>query len=84
MVTIADEEKGAYAWMAVNYALGTLGGDPHETTGVVELGGTSLKVLFHHKLLNLMNVVLHSFHAIIKHCFSYPYFYSSICIVKCT
>ncbi|XP_065867304.1 probable apyrase 6 [Euphorbia lathyris] len=41
---IQDEEKGVYAWMAVNYAFGTLEGDPLETTGVVELGGTSLQV----------------------------------------
>ncbi|WCJ41556.1 GDA1/CD39 nucleoside phosphatase family protein [Euphorbia peplus] len=41
---IQDEEKGVYAWMAVNYAFGTLGGDPADTTGVVELGGSSLQV----------------------------------------
>lgn len=27
-----------------NYALGTLGGDPHETTGIIELGGASAQV----------------------------------------
>ncbi|KDP42912.1 hypothetical protein JCGZ_23854 [Jatropha curcas] len=43
---IEDGEKGVYTWVAVNYALGTLGGDPRETTGIVELGGTSLQATF--------------------------------------
>ncbi|XP_057953728.1 probable apyrase 6 isoform X2 [Malania oleifera] len=34
-------EEGVYAWVAVNYALGNLGREPHETIGVVELGGAS-------------------------------------------
>ncbi|KAJ0021122.1 hypothetical protein Pint_31552 [Pistacia integerrima] len=38
------QEKGMYAWIATNYALGTLGGEPQETIGIVELGGTSLQV----------------------------------------
>ncbi|KAG8644138.1 probable apyrase 6 isoform X1 [Manihot esculenta] len=43
---IADRERGVFAWVAVNYALGTLVGDPQRTTGVVELGGTSLQATF--------------------------------------
>ncbi|KAF2322310.1 hypothetical protein GH714_010918 [Hevea brasiliensis] len=43
---IEDGEKGVFAWVAVNYALGTLGSDPQKTTGVVELGGTSLQAAF--------------------------------------
>ncbi|KAF3789353.1 putative apyrase 6 [Nymphaea thermarum] len=44
VITGADE--GIYAWVAANYALGTLGGDPHETTGIIELGGASAQVTF--------------------------------------
>lgn len=40
------EEQGLYTWVAVNYALGTLGADPQETTGIIELGGASAQVLF--------------------------------------
>ncbi|KAF3783093.1 putative apyrase 6 [Nymphaea thermarum] len=43
---ITGRDEGIYAWVAANYALGTLGGDPWKTTGVVELGGTSLQVTF--------------------------------------
>ncbi|XP_050222738.1 probable apyrase 6 [Mercurialis annua] len=43
---IQDKEKGVYAWVAVNYALGTLGDDPQKTTGIVELGATSLQATF--------------------------------------
>nr|CAB3483057.1 unnamed protein product [Digitaria exilis] len=39
-------EEGIYAWVAANYALGTLGGDPHGTTGIIELGGASVQVTF--------------------------------------
>ncbi|KAM7497029.1 hypothetical protein LguiA_021443 [Lonicera macranthoides] len=41
-----DQEEGVYAWVAANYALGTLGKEPQETTGIVELGGASLQVAF--------------------------------------
>ncbi|XP_058107595.1 probable apyrase 6 isoform X2 [Magnolia sinica] len=34
---VTGEEEGIYAWVAANYALGTLGGDPQETTGLIEL-----------------------------------------------
>ncbi|KAJ4724593.1 Nucleoside phosphatase GDA1/CD39 [Melia azedarach] len=43
---IEGEDKGMYAWIATNYALGTLGGEPDATVGIVELGGASLKVTF--------------------------------------
>ncbi|KAJ8750033.1 hypothetical protein K2173_013948 [Erythroxylum novogranatense] len=43
---IEDEEKGGYVWIAVNYALGNLGGDPQKTVGIVEFGGTSLQYTF--------------------------------------
>lgn len=41
---VAGQEKGMYAWIATNYVLGTLGGEPQKTIGIVELGGTSLQV----------------------------------------
>jgi apyrase len=37
-------DEGVYAWVVANYALGTLGGDPLETTGIIELGGASAQV----------------------------------------
>ncbi|KAF8779060.1 hypothetical protein HU200_003025 [Digitaria exilis] len=43
---ISGAEEGIYAWVAANYALGTLGGDPHGTTGIIELGGASVQVTF--------------------------------------
>ena len=42
----AGADEGIYAWIAANYALGTLGGDPQKTTGIFELGGASAQVLF--------------------------------------
>ncbi|KAL7202914.1 hypothetical protein ACSBR1_034383 [Camellia fascicularis] len=39
-------EEALYAWVAANYALGSLGGEPQDTTGIVELGGASLQVAF--------------------------------------
>ncbi|KAH9295834.1 hypothetical protein KI387_039422, partial [Taxus chinensis] len=44
VVTGADE--GIFAWVAANYALGTLGGNPQKTTGIIELGGASFQVTF--------------------------------------
>jgi Golgi nucleoside diphosphatase len=41
-----EEERGVYSWVAVNYVHGTMGSEPHKTTGMVELGGNSLQVLF--------------------------------------
>lgn len=39
-------DEGVYAWVVANYALGTLGGDPLQTTGIIELGGASAQVCF--------------------------------------
>ncbi|KAH1215162.1 putative apyrase 6 [Glycine max] len=41
---ISGEEQGISSWVAVNYALGNLGREAQETTGIVELGGASLQV----------------------------------------
>ncbi|KAI3944290.1 hypothetical protein MKW92_015977 [Papaver armeniacum] len=43
---ITGSDEGMYAWVAANYALGTLGGDPQHTTGIIELGGASAQVTF--------------------------------------
>ncbi|KAK1319544.1 putative apyrase 6 [Acorus calamus] len=43
---ITGQEKGLYAWVATNYALGTLGSEPEETMGIFELGGASSQVTF--------------------------------------
>ncbi|KAL9421236.1 hypothetical protein AB3S75_038741 [Citrus x aurantiifolia] len=43
---ITGSDEGVYAWIVANYALGTLGGDPSETTGIIELGGASVQVTF--------------------------------------
>ena len=40
----AGTDEGVYAWVSANYALGTLHGDPTQTTGIVELGGASAQV----------------------------------------
>lgn len=41
---ILGSDEGLYAWVVANYALGTLGGDPQQTTGIIELGGASAQV----------------------------------------
>ncbi|KAG2265998.1 hypothetical protein Bca52824_073077 [Brassica carinata] len=38
---ISGSDEGIYAWVIANYAFGSLGGDPLQTTGIVELGGAS-------------------------------------------
>ncbi|XP_059648839.1 probable apyrase 6 [Cornus florida] len=43
---ITGSDEGIYAWVVANYALGTLGQDPHQTTGIIELGGASAQVTF--------------------------------------
>jgi hypothetical protein len=44
MSVIAGREKGIYAWVSANYALGTLHSDPLQTTGIIELGRASTQV----------------------------------------
>jgi apyrase len=41
---LTGSDEGIYAWIAANYAIGTLGGDPHSTVGIIELGGASAQV----------------------------------------
>ncbi|KAJ0095462.1 hypothetical protein Patl1_15939 [Pistacia atlantica] len=43
---ITGSDEGVYAWVVANYALGSLGGDPLKTTGIIELGGASAQVTF--------------------------------------
>ncbi|CAH2037774.1 unnamed protein product [Thlaspi arvense] len=43
---ISGSDEGVYAWVVANYARGSLGGDPLQTTGTVELGGASAQVTF--------------------------------------
>ncbi|KAF7088553.1 hypothetical protein CFC21_091650 [Triticum aestivum] len=43
---IPGSDEGVYAWVAANYAMGTLGGDPHKTIGIIELGGASAQLTF--------------------------------------
>nr|CAD1825181.1 unnamed protein product [Ananas comosus var. bracteatus] len=43
---ISGTDEGIYGWVAANYALGALGGDPQKTTGILELGGASAQVTF--------------------------------------
>ncbi|KAK6931241.1 Nucleoside phosphatase GDA1/CD39 [Dillenia turbinata] len=43
---ITGSDEGVYAWVVANYALGALGKDPQETTGIIELGGASAQVTF--------------------------------------
>ncbi|KAM0991988.1 hypothetical protein ACFX13_010472 [Malus domestica] len=44
--TRSGSDEGLYAWVVANHALGTLGGDPMQTTGIIELGGASAQVTF--------------------------------------
>ncbi|KAK2969008.1 hypothetical protein RJ640_007873 [Escallonia rubra] len=43
---ISGSDEGLYAWVVANYALGTLGAHPQQTTGIIELGGASAQVTF--------------------------------------
>ncbi|XP_023646037.1 probable apyrase 3 isoform X2 [Capsella rubella] len=43
---ISGSDEGIYAWVIANHALGSLGSDPLETTGIVELGGASAQATF--------------------------------------
>lgn len=49
---LIGSDEGLYAWIVANYALGTLGGDPSLTTGIIELGGASAQVFFFFCFLN--------------------------------
>ncbi|XP_010922903.1 probable apyrase 6 isoform X2 [Elaeis guineensis] len=44
--SITGQDKGIYAWVAANYVLGTLGANPQETMGIIQLGGGSAQVAF--------------------------------------
>ncbi|KAL4203135.1 hypothetical protein AMTRI_Chr01g126390 [Amborella trichopoda] len=43
---LTGPDEGLYTWVAANYALGTLGGDPQRTTGIIKLGEDSTEVTF--------------------------------------
>ena len=43
---LPGEREGLYAWVAANYAAGTLGAAPANTVGVLELGGASMQITF--------------------------------------
>lgn len=43
---ISGSDEGLFAWVVANYALGTLGAEPAQTTGIIELGGASAQVTF--------------------------------------
>ncbi|KAL1828813.1 hypothetical protein ACET3Z_007225 [Daucus carota] len=43
---ISGSDEGLYAWVVANYARGSLGGHPEQTTGIIELGGASAQVTF--------------------------------------
>lgn len=43
---ITGTDEGVFAWVAANYALGSLGRSPEDTTGIIELGGASAQVTF--------------------------------------
>ncbi|EPS67236.1 hypothetical protein M569_07539, partial [Genlisea aurea] len=43
---ISGSDEGVYGWVVANYALGTLGAEPSQTSGIIELGGASAQVTF--------------------------------------
>jgi len=45
---MSGEEEGAYAWMTINFALGTLGKPAEDTVGILDLGGASTQIVFAH------------------------------------
>ncbi|XP_042412002.1 probable apyrase 6 isoform X2 [Zingiber officinale] len=52
---IPGSDEGVYAWVAANYALGSLGSDPENTTGILELGGASAQNVARESLQKLLN-----------------------------
>ncbi|MCO5598051.1 hypothetical protein L7F22_052141 [Adiantum nelumboides] len=42
----AGLDEGVFAWVAANYALGTLGRNTEDTVGIIELGGASAQITF--------------------------------------
>ncbi|KAI8022260.1 putative apyrase 6 [Camellia lanceoleosa] len=55
LAIMEGREEALYAWVAANYALGSLGGEPQDTTGIVELGGASLQDAIWESLCDLHN-----------------------------
>ncbi|RWR88197.1 putative apyrase 6 [Cinnamomum micranthum f. kanehirae] len=51
---ISGSDEGIYAWIAANYAMGSLGGDPQQTTGIIELGGASAQNAAYESLRKLL------------------------------
>lgn len=45
ILILLGSDEGLFAWVVANYALGTLGAEPAQTTGIIELGGASAQVL---------------------------------------
>eukprot|EP00250_Pteridium_aquilinum_P018388 c24063_g1_i2 orf=155-2026(-) len=43
---ITGIDEGVFAWVAANYALGSLGRNAEDTVGIIELGGASAQVTF--------------------------------------
>lgn len=43
---ITGIDEGVFAWVAANYALGSLGRKVEETVGIIELGGASAQITF--------------------------------------
>lgn len=43
---ITGTDEGVFAWVAANYALGSLGRSTEDTVGIIELGGASAQVTF--------------------------------------
>lgn len=44
--TITGHEEGLYDWLSVNYRLGTFNADDNSTTGVMDIGGASVQIVF--------------------------------------
>ena len=44
--TITGTEEGLYAWLMINYQLGTLNSDEKSSVGVMDMGGASVQIIF--------------------------------------